>query len=70
MDNKRRRKEKEKRKVTKSLQEQQEYTIHLSFAQMEGLCLLKCCLSSGIDLDDYDVKAEALKRFHFKVVTK
>jgi hypothetical protein len=34
------------------------------------LHVLKCCLSSGIDLEVYDVKAEALKRFHLKVVTK
>jgi hypothetical protein len=37
---------------------------------MAPISLLKCCLSSGIDLDDYNVKTEALKRFHLKVVTK
>jgi hypothetical protein len=50
MDNRRKRKEKkrkEKEKLTevKPLQELQEETIHLSFAQMEGLCY--CCGKKG-----------------------
>jgi hypothetical protein len=45
MDNKRRRKGKDRPTETKSPQEQHEETVQLSFAQMEGLCY--CCGKKG-----------------------